>query len=636
MVVFYVIQRKKIILTNSFAFITFLAFISIGIASVTFGNDLNKKNHYSTYLSNPTNTAVLTINKVLKPSRFYNSYYATVTSLNSKKTQGKIVLRIEKDSITTFLDVGNRIFICSSFTTINAPQNPYQFSYKNYLITQQIYHQVSIKNSAYLLLKRNSSSLKSWAFFIRKKINIGLKKYGFKGDELAIINALLLGQRQEISKNLLQNYQNAGAIHLLAVSGLHIGIILLFLSFLLQPLEKLKHGEFIKLFLIVILLWCFAIIAGLSASIVRAVTMFTAIAIVTVLNQEKNIYKALIVSVFFLLLFNSYYLFNIGFQLSYLAVFFIVWIQPMLSKLWSPSLKIVNYFWQLITVSIAAQIGVLPLSLFYFHQFPGLFFVANLLIIPFLGIILGIGILIIVLALLDILPNFMVLFYEKVIMLLNSIVSWIGNQEAFLFQNISFTAISIGFYFLGIILIFKWIETKKPLFLKFTLFVIIGFQCYLITEKYLDNTNNEFIVFNKTKHTIIGIRKGDKVQIHHTLDSLTLKNERSIKAYLIGSRTQLNPLKTQPKDIYSFNNHQLFVIDSLGVYPTQNFSPTYILLRASPSINLDRLLNTLHPSMVIADASNYKSYISLWKKTCKNHNIKFYYTVIDGAFIEKF
>ncbi len=635
LVVTYFQARNKIVQNSYFTIVSFLVFILIGIASVTFGNTLHKKNHYTSYITVQNNTAVLIIEKVLKPNNFYNNYFAKVVSLNSKTVQGRILLNVRKDSIGQKFTVDDKIVVVHHFDSINNPLNPYQFSYRKYLEKQQVYHQVSIGTAEYFLLRNDKSSLKGWAFYIRKQINAALKRNDFKGDELAIINALLLGQRQEISKDILQNYQNAGAIHILAVSGLHVGIILLMLTFLLKPLEKLKHGIFIKLVLIIFLLWLFAIIAGLSASIVRSVTMFTAVAIAMTLKQSRNIYKALIISIFFLLLFNPNYLFNVGFQLSYLAVFFIVWTQPMLYRLWKPPLKIVDYFWQLLTVSLAAQLGVLPLSLFYFHQFPGLFFVANLIIIPFLGIILGGGILIIVLALLNILPNTIANSYEKVISLLNSIVEWIGNQESFLFQNISFTLISVFLYFLFIITFFKWIEIKKPIYLKVVLITIIGFQLNLISEKYFSSTDNEFVIFNKTRHTLLGIRKGRKLQVHHTLDTITVKSENSIKGYLTGSRTILSSLKNKPRNVYNINNKRMLVIDSLGVYQIPHLFSNYVLLRQSPNINLERLIKTLKPELIIADASNYKSHISRWKKTCENYNITFHYTVKDGAFIEK-
>jgi len=633
--IIYFINHKKIVQNCYFALFTFFVFILIGIASSTFNNALLKKNHYSSYLSRASTTSVLLVDEVLKPNSYYYRYFVKVVLVDSNKTNGKILLNIAKDSINTVLNVDDKFIVYTNFNAVNAPLNPYQFNYKKYLEKQQVYHQITLKNKEYELLKSDEYSIKGWAFLIRKKINTALKKHGFKGDVLAIINALLLGQRQEISKDIMQNYQNAGAIHILAVSGLHVGIILLLLNFLLKPIEKIKYGIHIKLLIIIVLLWAFAFIAGLSASVVRAVTMFTAVAIALSIKQSKNIYNALIISIFFLLLFNPNYIFDVGFQLSYLAVFFIVWTQPILYKLWKPKLKIVDYFWQLLTVSLAAQVGVLPLSLYYFHQFPGLFFLANLLIIPFLGIILGGGILVIALALMNILPEIIAEFYKKVIALLNSTVEWIGHQESFLFQNISFTMVSVVLYFFLIILFFKWIEIKRQLYLKLTLIAIVIFQLNLITERYSSHTDDEFIIFNKTRQSILGIKQQVTLQLHHSLDTVALKNDMVIKSYLTGSNTTLTSLKNQPKNIYDLNDKKMLIIDSLGIYAIPNFSPDYILLKESPNINLERVIKTLNPKEIIADASNYKNHVEIWQKTCKTNNIKFHYTVKHGAFREK-
>ena len=273
----------------------------------------------------------------------------------------------------------------------------------------------------------------------------------FTDDELAVMNALLLGQRQEISKQLSDNYSKAGAIHILAVSGLHVGVILLILSFILKPLERVNNGKLIKLVLVILSLWFFAILAGLSASVIRAVTMFSAIALGQFFNKRNAVEHSLIFSMFIILLWKPLFLFDVGFQLSYTAVFGIIWVQPVLYQLWKPTFFIVDKGWQLISVSVAAQLGVLPISLFYFHQFPALFFISNLIIIPFLGVILGLGLVVLVLSYVSILPVFLEGFYGDVISILNKVVAFVARQESFLFSEISFSALKMIFSYLLII-----------------------------------------------------------------------------------------------------------------------------------------------------------------------------------------
>ena len=188
--------------------------------------------------------------------------------------------------------------------------------------------------------------------------------------------------------------------------------------------------------------------------------MFSFVAYAFYLNRPSNTYNILALSMFFILLvFNPLLLFDVGFQMSYAAVFAIVWIYPLLQKFWNPKKWLLKYVWQLLSVSIAAQIGVLPISLYYFHQFPGLFFISNLLIVPFLGLILGLGIVVIALILLNLAPNILIEIYDSLIGSMNTIIGWVAQQEAFIFKNIPFdTAQLMLSYCLIIALI--WVLTK--------------------------------------------------------------------------------------------------------------------------------------------------------------------------------
>ncbi len=631
--VLYVLFRNKPTQQHYFSFSTFIVFILIGMASITFKNNSFKSNYYTKNISEAKNKTVLHINEVLKPNNYYDNYIADIHTVNNKLSIGKIKLNILKDSTNNTFSIDDKIIVFENFKPINKPLNPFQFNYKNYLARKQIHHQITTKSDDVFVLNTNKTTGKGLAFAFRERINRSLKNSGFKGNELAIINALLLGRRQEISKEIIQNYQKAGAIHILAVSGLHVGIILLLLNILLKPIERLKNGKLIKLILVVLFLWIFAFIAGLSASVIRAVTMFTAVAFSLADKNSINTYKALIISIFFLLLFNPYYIFEVGFQLSYFAVFFIVWIQPLIYKLWQPTSKIIDYPWQLFTVSIAAQMGVLPLSLYYFHQFPGLFFIANLIIIPFLGLILGLGVLVIFLSLFNVLPNFIANTYEHIISLLNSTVAWVAKQESFLFQNISFSIVTVVLSYLLIILFFKWIETKNSSYFKYVLIILLLFQSNLIIEKYNISNSNEFVIFNKTRKTILTERNGKSVAVYYSYDN---KTNNSINAYLIGTNSQIIRTKNSIKNIYNLHSKKLLVIDSLSVYKNFSVTPEIILLRDSPNLNLERLIKEVQPKTIIADASNYKSLILLWQKTCENYNITFHYTVKDGAFVRKY
>ncbi|MDY0780695.1 ComEC/Rec2 family competence protein [Tenacibaculum sp. IB213877] len=624
LVVFHNYKKKTL-----FIITTSLLFIFVGISSVYIHNSKNYNNHYSKHL-NTNEVVVLTINTILKPGNYYDKYKAEVSQINTTKTNGEILLNIQKDSFINNLKVDDKLLLQPTFKELIPPLNPHQFDYKNYLAKQGIEHQVFVDNSQFKIVDKRTFSLVGLSAMVREKIQQSLAKYNFSKDEFAVINALLLGQRQEISKELLKDYTNAGAIHILAISGLHIGILLLLLTYLLQPVENLPKGKLIKTFLIVLLLWMFAFIAGLSASVVRAVTMFTFVAIGQSFNSKQSVEYSLVTSMFFILLVNPMFLFDVGFQLSYLAVFGIVWVQPLLYNIWKPKLWFLNKCWQLLTVSVAAQAGILPISLYYFHQFPSLFILSNLAIIPFLGAILVGGITVIVLALVGLLPQFLASAYGIVINMMNSFVGWISSKEDFLFTHISMSVWLMIALYVVIILTFRFIIKRTAKRFLYVLAAVLLVQSVYIAEKYVRNIKQEFIVFHKSRQSVIGNRNGENLQIYHDLDSVKIKNEKLLTSYVIGENI-LPKLNTDKPAIFTHNNSYILFIDSLGVYPKTLENPT-VVLQYSPKLNLNRLINDVKPKIIITDGTNFKSYIERWKLTCEQQKTPFHYTGQNGAF----
>lgn len=615
-----------------FVFISWLSFFFIGILLI-YGGDATKSNNYFEKHLNNTSKAILAIDKVLKPGNYHYKYMAEVLQIDHQKTTGSVLINIEKDSIASFFKIGDRILIKNKFIAIKESLNPHQFNYKNYLVKQGIHQQVYTTKQELLLLDQTSTSFLGFIAAFRLKIQQSLQQYDFSEDELAIMNALLLGQRQDISKELTANYSKAGAIHILAVSGLHVGIILWMLSFVLKPLERYKKGKVIKLVLVLLFLWFFAVLAGMSASVTRAVTMFSAIAIGQFYNKRNAVEHSLIFSMFILLLLKPLFLFDVGFQLSYLAVFGIIWVQPVFYQLWKPKYYIIVKGWQLITVSTAAQLGVLPISLFYFHQFPGLFFLSNLLIIPFLGVILGTGIIVLGLSYLTILPILLVDIYGGIISILNRLVAFIARQEAFLFSDISFSFIKMFFSYLVIIACFQFFLKRNAKRCLFFLSSVVVFQSVFFYEKYHIEKNNEFIVFHKSRNSIVGIRTGSFLEVYNDMDSLVTK-QNLLKNYKVGENIQYQNYQKLP-NILQLNKQIVLFIDTAGVYNLTDLQQPILVLRQSPKINLERLINRLQPTIIIADGSNYKSYVRRWKATCLKLQIPFWSTDELGAYIKK-
>jgi competence protein ComEC len=551
-------------------------------------------------------------------------------AMDDQKVSGKIILNFSADTLNQKYSVDDELLFYGEFDSVHPPINPHQFDYKAYLKRLGIYHQIRLNTANHFVMENSSKTIYGVAAAFRNTISAKLREANFGKDELGIIQALLLGQRNDISETTYNNYKNAGAVHILAVSGLHIGILLLLLDFFLRPIERLPKGKTLKLVTIVTLLWSFAFLAGLSASVVRAVTMFSFVAYALYLNRPSNTFNILALSMFaILMVFNPMLLFQVGFQMSYAAVIAIVWVYPLLQRLWFPKNKIVRKVWQLLSVSIAAQLGVLPISLFYFHQFPGLFFVSNLLIVPFLGLILGMGILVIVLALLNSLPAFLVDGYDSLIRWMNTIIEWVAQQEAFIFTNISFDRVQLVLSYLMVISLL--ILFSKVTFKRTALFLscLIGFQLWSFYSIYKTGKKETLFLAHQTKNSILIHQTGNALSVLSYNKEAT---KRIITDYKVAEH--IKTIEHRPlQNSYKFKKKNIVVIDSFGSYISTKAN--YLLLTRSPKINLGRLLDSVRPKQVIADGSNYRSYIKRWKTTCSKRKIPFHYTGDKGVFYFK-
>ncbi|QHI37006.1 hypothetical protein IMCC3317_23770 [Kordia antarctica] len=628
--IFFWIARKQFLQTIGFGLIALFTTVSLGIVIENFHEEKNHETHYSTITA--IENVQIRIREVLKSNTYYNRYVAEILKINNKETSGKILLHIQKDNIFKPLRVDAILYTEILPKEVKPSLNPSNFDYKAYLNDRYIYSQLYLKTDEFIVSKTFPKTVFGYADAIRTKIHHNLLKTGFKADELAVLEALLLGQRQQISKELQSNYANAGAIHILAISGLHIGILVLLLQFLLNPLSRFRYGKLLKLLLMVCILWSFAFLSGLSASVVRAVTMFSILVVATHFHRQTNTLQVLTVSMFFLLLCKPHFLFDVGFQLSYAAVFAIVWLQPLWKKLWNPKSFAPKSFWSLLTVSLSAQLGVLPLSLYYFHQFPGLFFIANLTIIPVLGIILVFGIIVIMLAYFEWLPEFLSTIYIFIIQQMNAFVSWIASHEQFVFDNIFISLYQMIGCYLIVISFAQYFHLPKGKHLKIAFFSILICQGLWFFDRFQQQqTEDSFTVFHQNKTSILAEQRGTSLQLFHSLDSISLQ-----KNYVVNNQISNQSIDTFSFDplqnVYRLNDSYLLRIDSLGVYKIPALTPAYILLSNSPKINLNRMIDSLQPKFIIADGSNYTSYVKRWKVAAAEQKIPFHSTREKGFF----
>lgn len=616
-----------------FAFLAALLTLFIGNLSIALTRPASKPDHYSHFIGQKEQTYSFKIREVLKSNPFSDRYTAQVIAMDSLPVSGKILLNIVRDTAMKPYRVDDEIVAFTTLKPIGSSLNPYQFDYKKYMLHQGIGHQAHIVAPYYLRKEYTSPTFFGIASKMRGRIIDKLKEEAFGYDELGIIQALLLGERNDITETINTDYRNAGAFHILSLSGLHIGIILGLLHYVLYPLERLPRGKSIKLILILLLLWGYAFLAGLSPSILRAVGMFTFIAYALHLHRPTSYYNILALSLFFILLiFNPLLLFNVGFQLSYAAVFAIVWFFPLLKKFWMPRNWLLKKGWEIIAVSLAAQLGVLPITLFYFHHFPGLFVLTSLLILPAMTFILGMGILVISLALVNALPPFLVVVYNTVIQWMNSIIAWVGQQEQFLFRNIFFDTVH---FILAYGIIISWASLMdKATYRKAVCLMgcILGLQIWSQGRLFHIVGKESAFIGHVGRNSALVHQSGHRIMVY---SSNPLAAERMATDYAIALNA--GELINKPlKNSYRLGAERIIVLDSTLVTLPAISGDFTLWLTQSPKVNLDRILDSVRPKVVVADGNNYRSYIGRWKATCMKKRIPFHYTGDKGAFIFEF
>ena len=633
-IISYFRARKQIFNDPLPGIAAFILIFSLGYSAAYFSMPINQSGHYINQTENFDDSALIqaVVSEELKPNDYSERFIIEVENLiSSEKFQpvhGKVLLNIQKDSLQqNTLSPGTRLLIPWKPEPIKPPLNPFQFNYKNYMHHLKVERQMNMLPAKLSIIDKGEINIQAKAWHFRESLIGNLRELRFGKNELAVLQALILGQRREITDKLYQNYAAAGAIHILAISGLHIGILLLFLNFILKPLDKVKYGKIGKTILIILLLWAFAFLTGLSPSVVRAVCMFSFLAVGLQLKRKTSSLNSLFLSLFFLLLVDPFFIFQVGFQLSYLAVFSIIVFQPLIYKIFTTKWRIPDYFWKLISASIAAQIGVLPLSLYYFHQFPGLFLLSNIVILPALGFILGIGLAVIILAFVGLLPDILASMLSSILSLMNRFIEKIAGLDSFIFSHIDFSLFQTLACYLLLLSLIILIEKGNFRRLTFFLSCILIFQLASV-YKIFDISDSEAIIFHKTRESIIGIKNHKRL----TLLSVNPPENKFLEDYKRENRIQKTEITTIPQ-IFSFDNELILVVDTAKNYQINNFYPDKLFLRNNARINLDRLLNFYNPKEIIADGSNAHYIIKDWETTARKKKIPFHHTGEKGAYI---
>ena len=346
-----------------------------------------------------------------------------------QKIKGKVKLYLP-NSDTLNIAYGDILLIRGSPQTVSPPRNPNEFDYQCFLGYANIYHQHVIRGKhVCVLAHRPPNLLKALSLKLRSYFENTLARSINNKEARGIALALLLGIKDELDFTMKEAYISAGVMHILAVSGLHVGMLYWFLRVLLECFS-IRRSKWLVLIASLSVLWLYALITGLPPSAMRATTMLTFIMVAQTIDRQSNMYNSLGASAFLLLLFDPLLIFAVSFQLSYLAVLGIVYLQPKMDRWLTFDHWLLDKLWALSSVSLAAQLATTPISLYYFHQFPTYFLIANWVVVPAAFLIVGTGLLVLLTSFWKGLSVCVGWLLAKIILLVNQFIYWI-NQLPF-------------------------------------------------------------------------------------------------------------------------------------------------------------------------------------------------------------
>lgn len=590
---------------------------------------------------------VATINEpVVEKTKSYKAdamVEAVVTNDTAIACKGKLLLYFSKDSSVNQLHYGDRIIINKKLQPIKNSGNPGAFNYQRYAAFQQIFHNAFLKEKDWITLgDKNINPFRQFLFTARQNILNTLQKNITTGkDELGIAEALLIGYTNDLDKDLVQAYSNTGVVHIIAISGMHLGLIYIMLVWILARIPFIKQSKIIQVILILTSLWLFSLLTGGSASILRSAVMFTFITIGKNFFKQNTIFNSLAVSAFFMLVYNPYYLWDVGFQLSYLAVTGIVIFQKPIYNLIYIKNKKLDYIWNMIAVTTAAQILTFPVCIYYFHQFPLLFLITNLIAVPLSTVILFAEIFLVAFSWMPFIAEYAGKITAWLVWLMNKIITGINELPFAVWDKIPANVFSTWLLYAAVMLIAAWLLHKNRKLFRYALISLAAFAGIHAIISWNIKRQQKVVVYNVPQHRAIDLISGNNYRFigdsalleDGLLQNFHLKPGRI--AMQLNNRTDSLPGIFQNGKFLQFENKKILLIDEPVAFevPSQKINVDIIVISKSPQLYMPDIAAVFNCQQMVFDASNSLWKIEKWKEDCDKLNLRHHSIPEQGAFV---
>ncbi len=554
-----------------------------------------------------------------------------------KNADGTIIIYLKKDTTLRHLSYGSTIVFTKPLQLIKSAGNPGSFNYQQYALFQGITDQVYLSaNDLIVLPQKQINNLRKFIYQCRKTVVGILRRYIEGPKEQGLAEALLIGYKDDLDKSLVQSYSNTGVVHIIAISGLHLGLIYWLLLLLTKPLKIIRNLNWLRIIVVISGLWLFSILAGGQPSVLRSAVIFTFIALAEVFDRRTSVYNTLALSAFLLLCYNPFWLWDVGFQLSYAAVLsIIIFFRPVYNLIYFSN-KAVDFIWKLNAVTLSAQLLTLPVSLYHFHQFPNLFLFTNMVAVPLSSLILMGEILLCLVSFIPVLA----IPTGKIITIgvhaMNAYIERLNGTSLATWNGIYITLPQTILLLAAIAGASYWLLQKSKRALFVSLLFLLLFTMLRTASFMQANRQQKLIVYNVPRHQAIDIIHGRTYAFIG--DSLLLNDDFARNFYLQPTRILY---RVQPEAIptntgcFIVNDKRIAIIDRTVYFQKDASKVTLnlIILSGNPKVYIPTLHDNFNIGQIVIDGSVPAWRAARWKHDCDSLQIPYYDVSENGAFV---
>jgi competence protein ComEC len=552
-----------------------------------------------------------------------------------------------KDSSAGKLCYGDELLIPAKYNAVEPPLNPAEFNYKQYLAHKNIYYQAFLYPKQYVLLKTNAGNqLIARSLRVRQHLVEKLKLRMHDTAAYAVASTIILGYKADLSEDTRQAFAATGTVHILSVSGAQVAIIYFILAFALTCLDRYKGGRFVRAAIIITVIWYYAMLTGFSLSVCRVSVMVSLVVAGKAFNRYTNTLNTLAISAFLLLLYDPFFITEVGFVLSYAAVSGIILLQPLIYNKLKFKNILADKAWALCSLTIAVQAAIFPISVYYFHQFPVYFLISNLFVIVPATAVMYLGILYLLLPQIPVISGSIAFVLEKIILILNKVLAFIEHAPYASINKLWLTTPEYLLLYTIVISLVCFLYIKKSWLIKLNLFCIL-LLCISLSLKNISLAGTRTIAWlNLNKHKGIVFKNGNEGIVLTDIKNTDKIYQYSVQPYLDScgvsnvsvfnlSQDIKTPWLVKKKElIQCFNNRIYFFEGATPETPLQpKLKTDYIYITGNPAAAVNDLNANFDYRMLVIDGSNSDNLIDQIKAASAARGINYKILKRNNSFI---